>query len=735
MRNTGFGRMVASFRLLHFLSVAGFVLAGTLALLVSASSVALAAECPNAEDRTGASAGLPDCRAYELVSPADTGDQEAGSERAVNIVTSEGLLGWNSLSPIAPAGNGGGDVFLAQRTASGWQNTVIEQPGDSGDETFDLQAVTPDGSNMVVMGNLVGSTAAEFGLETTLLLRAADGSFTTVVPGSTQTANLGYDGGSSDLDTVVFNTSAQLVAGTETDAQQEAGQQQLYSWTGGTTSVVGLDSAGAPFTCGATIGNLASVTGVNAVSADGSTVFMQSSGNSCSSTSGPGPSEVYARIDGQRTVELSAPDPGVVDPNGTQPASFLGATPDGSTAYFLTSQELTSNDTNEEPDIYQWQTTDGGQTSTLTCITCGTEANTDANVQSGAVVSPDGSHVWFVARGQIDGQGVAEDPNLYVYNGKSVSLVTTQGPVGGLNHAGGETTPDGTHLLFQDSNDLTAFNSEGLQELYLVDDAASGPSAPVCVSCAPSGAVPTTDTLLDATQPNMSADGSEVFFTSENPLLPAAVNANADVKDVYEWNEGVLSLISSGTSQFSDILLGTDASGDDVFFSSDAQLVPQAVQDELAVYDARVGGGFSVATTQATTCSSADTCRGTGAVPAVPVAGTVGFVGPGDRTAAVSAAKTTTAKVRVTRTAVRGSSLRLTIEVPARGKLTIAGVDVKRLTKSAGRAGSYGLTVHLTGRAAKRLRQKRRLRVAVKVAYRPGSGKSSSASVSVTVKA
>ncbi len=64
-----------------------------------------------------------------------------------------------------------------------------------------------------------------------------------------------------------------------------------------------------------------------------------------------------------------------------------------------------------------------------------------------------------------------------------------------------------------------------------------------------------------------------------------------------------------GSNGFSSVgLLGTDASGGDVFFYTEDQLVPQDVDTDTDIYDARVDGGFPPPAA-APECSG-DNCQG-----------------------------------------------------------------------------------------------------------------------------
>ena len=122
--------------------------------------------------------------------------------------------------------------------------------------------------------------------------------------------------------------------------------------------------------------------------------------------------------------------------------------------------------------------------------------------------------------------------------------------------------------------------------------------------------------------PSMSDDGQLVFFQSPTALTPRALNdvpvnklGNSEslAANVYEWEAdgkgacvqpaGCVFLISDGldvketsaggrASASAVELVGSDATGANVFFSTDDPLVAQDTDTELDIYDARVGGGF-----------------------------------------------------------------------------------------------------------------------------------------------
>jgi hypothetical protein len=114
----------------------------------------------------------------------------------------------------------------------------------------------------------------------------------------------------------------------------------------------------------------------------------------------------------------------------------------------------------------------------------------------------------------------------------------------------------------------------------------------------------------------MSADGNEVFFDSFVPLVREDTNGRIDV---YEWQrmgtdgcahrEGCVHVLSSGSSNDNSYLIGSSASGSDVFFISRGQLSPADKNEYYDVYDAREDGVLPL---------SEATCEGTGCQGAAP---------------------------------------------------------------------------------------------------------------------
>ena len=194
-------------------------------------------------------------------------------------------------------------------------------------------------------------------------------------------------------------------------------------------------------------------------------------------------------------------------------------------------------------------------------------------------------------------------------------------PVGGEARA----TPGGSVFVFESAAPLAAFNNGGShfglekgggplrnQEIYRYDVAEGALS---CVSCPPAGIVPSGNAYLSHDYHNLdtatgghlnknngiSEDGGRVFFDTPDPLVPQDTNTRPlelnphpdplyleHGRDVYEWENGSIFLISTGTSDEDSYVGDNSSSGNDVFFSTSQGLAPGDTDGGYDVYDARV---------------------------------------------------------------------------------------------------------------------------------------------------
>jgi hypothetical protein len=104
----------------------------------------------------------------------------------------------------------------------------------------------------------------------------------------------------------------------------------------------------------------------------------------------------------------------------------------------------------------------------------------------------------------------------------------------------------------------------------------------------------------------VSEDGSRIVFATAEPLSPAAIN---DLANAYEWHEGSVSLVSTGSATRAVENPVISSSGRDVFFTTTQGLVPQDTDGQADVYDARLGGGFPPVPAEQQPCSG-DACQG-----------------------------------------------------------------------------------------------------------------------------
>jgi hypothetical protein len=623
--------------------------------------------CPNATLRSeNNSTELPDCRAYEQVSPVDKNGYDAGTISILPgyVAAEDGsALSFESYGAFAdPVGGSAINTYLNRRGSSGWTTQELSPPVSAENilNGFPLfPYFTPDLRYGVLQtpANLLLAPGATPNA-TNLYLR--DNS-----TGIYRTLNLGTGTGpgpdtefsvaamSVDGEHVLFESSAALTA----DAPP--GEYNLYEWSDGQLRLVTIGPGGTPIPAGGWIEarGFTSVT-THAMSEDGSRVVFKS-------REGGPLGQLYLYEDGQPTVEVSASHRSTPDPGGPGEVRFLGASADTSKIYFSDTEALTDDATPGHRALYRYDADTGG----LINLEANLGGAGAENTEGMGGISEDGSYVYFRTGSQ-----------LYLWhNGTNTLVGDVPGEVAELEayYTTYRVTGDGRYLTFQTPNRLTAYDNtdaltgEGDSEVYLYDAVLQRLT---CVSCNPDGLAPHGSSNFPGPprrpernlQPGASLDGA-VIFNSSDALVPNDVNGK---EDVYEWKNGGLYLISSGTSGDPSFYASASKSGDDVFFATREPLVASDRDQLLDVYDAHVGGGFPQPAHPGP-CEGAETCHGS-------ASSAPGFADPA--TAALAGARSLSPSARRLKAALKACK-----QKPKKARAKCRSKARKRFTKT-GRA-------------------------------------------------
>ncbi len=520
----------------------GAIVAFTLvAAVVIPAAPALAATgdgCPNEQLRqesnvdpaTGQpySVGLPECRAYEMVSPLDKQEHDAiefGSPDLAMTVSPDGdTVGWQSQGDFAGAENyqvqnfHPSNPYISQRDAGSWHTrsglppaSLIELPADTPGSLLPQDVLlSADLSAEVGCGFAVLRGGLGSGL--VCAARESDGSWLSTPSFDSLYGELSdrplVDGASADLASVVFQTSFDHFLPSDTTSTQCESVSKfcaLYEMSGiGGASPqlrqVDIDNNGN------TIGpeNEVAVGAIRgstyqAISQDGSTIFFTATPNA---SNGFGASTnvqtVFARVDGTSTVDISNPAPsectrcireaeeGKPESSEAKPAIYQGASADGSKVFFTTTQQLVNGDTDSTPDLYEYDFNNSPAHSLIQISGGGLgEPTPGAGAEVGGVVSisEDGSHVYFIGSGvlttlpnALDQTPIHGEKNLYGYdtdNGET-KFIGTLSPrdsidVGLEEGQGAQSTPDGRYLIFDTYAHLMGNDTNAGQAVYRYD--------------------------------------------------------------------------------------------------------------------------------------------------------------------------------------------------------------------------------------------------------------------------
>jgi hypothetical protein len=676
------------------------VLAPVALVWAGLAASASAEECANARFRTGPSASLPDCRAYELVTPVAKGGSPdlfafgRDADQAIPAPDGERIAVHLIFAKFEPNSGSGGSVsegetsgssYVFSRGASGWQMTSV-YPKGSGQTGYLPELFAPELTEVGVAA-LTSRTTFLPESEQSFGVGVSGGPYTPIAttptpPGESEQLREGLVGASADLSRILLRSADSALSSAESERIVAEGTVDgalnLYEWVEGQLRLVNLTTEGALVSsCGAMLGDGEYPEGHDmhrAVSEDGSKIFFtapESGGPEASSCQEP--AQLYMRVGGSKTVDVSAPAPGV-HLTERLPVVYDGASADGSKVFFSTEMRLTKDAQGTKPndwEFYEYDTEAPEGEERLKRISRGEEgtafSGAEGEVASGVagqgeglniVISEDGSTVYFMADGKLTSNAPLNPgvPSLYRYDTSDGSIHFVASVEKTSTSETMYTTPNGEFLLFPGHAVVGESRGAGHDELYRYDNADGGL---MCVSCGSSNAPaegettqPSIITSLFQTQDDtpelipMSNDGGYVFFDTTARLVPQDTNGTetslgeAPGQDVYEWEaegtggceltQGCTHLITSGESETESGLLGASANGSNVFFATHANLVAQDTDGYGDIYDARIGGGFPAPPPPPPVCSS---CQGVGSPPPLfSTPSSVSFVGAANPT-------------------------------------------------------------------------------------------------------
>ena len=295
------------------------------------ASVARADGCANAELRAqNNSTELPDCRAYEMVSPS----YKEGFAVVQQTFSDDGAVSFTSPGVFADGGIGSlENQYVAARSVTGWTTVAPNPPVGIYDTFVESGAVALSADLRWVLWKSTRRVAP-----------VDDGPYYYLVGPGGSVARVGAVGGalpslmatSGDLSHIVFQYG------------NNAGEPLFeFVGTGHTDPArpVTVDNDGQQFPTSCARG----------MSVDGRVIFF---GSGCGS-------QLWARVAGSATVAVSrsqctrsADDP--AGPcSGASTASYAGSAVDGSRVFFTTDQQLVNGDTDTSSDLYACDIPDG----------------------------------------------------------------------------------------------------------------------------------------------------------------------------------------------------------------------------------------------------------------------------------------------------------------------------------------------------------------------------------------
>ncbi len=591
-----------------------------------------AVSCPNESLRTGLSARLPDCRAYEQLTPSDKeGAQEPFTYGAkvvsAAVVGEDGEhVALESFAVNYGSGSGSGQspYFFSRSEGAegaGWLMRAGAPQPETGIGSVENQIYSANLTQMAFESAYApslfsGSPSVEY------KIGPAGGPYTIVVSmprkykteseQSSETDDEGWAAANGDFSKLVLGTLDRTLIGEEPTPTKSG--KDLYEYTaGGGLKQLNVHEVGGETvtigSCGAVVADGKEDpesshrdSGAHTISADGSRVFFEAvPGKNCSEAE-----NLYMRVNGTETVDVGA-------------YKFLGANGEGTRLLLEGARgELLGYDTE----------------------TKAVEHQSGAEVASAAELRLLG----IPARTEPDVDDTFARPRYTYWREPETASHIGQGDHDGKGQV--DRYDDVEHVV-ECVSCASSFDPEPKQPAFL--DSVDG--QPLV-----NGGLP------DARY--VSGDGEFAFFTTPAALVKGdddgevpieAGNAhegefgdNGDTtspsSDIYEWRaagvdgcaqvQGCLALITDGRGGYFNLLLGTADEGRDVVFYTRSVLssAGHGVEGSIGegnIYDARIGGGEAPPAARPVECE-ADACSTPPSAPNDQTPASLTFTGNGN---------------------------------------------------------------------------------------------------------
>lgn len=599
--------------------------------------------------------GLPDERAWELVSPpAKEGGEVFPLEPFVStpscLECKPGGFAYRYPVQSAPdgdriayqgepfssqSGTGNPNEYLSERTSEGWRTTALNPPLLEQNSLAGARAFSADLERDVLGQRSPSLTpAAPLGtanlyIQNTLSPSSLAPILQSAGPNVGDQMKVTFAGASANLDHVFFSADDALTEATASEpaAFYEPGRANLYESIDGVIRLINVLPGNESSVPGASFGE-PHMTGVRtealepAISADGEMVYW-------TAPSG----QVYVREDGVRTIEL--PD---------HSGGFTAASTDGRKVLLSDGHLLTVAEGGGTSEVDLTGGAGGflgivGESNDLSNFYFADEEalTTSPNLEGEHAVTGFGNiFSWSETSGEVTFVAAVGPAEVQEY-----ATDWAQSPV----ERTAQSSPDGGWLAFTTNRSLansannlgpcaknfgTEFVEAPCRNVFLYGAASR---RLVCASCSRSGEAPLGNSTLVRLeraspafkQPRYLTNAGRLYFDSPNRL--SAVDNNK-AEDVYEFESagsgtcaepsGCVELISSGTGRYDANLMEVDEDGENVFFTTRNQLTPRDTDGLVDLYDARERGGLASETANARSECQGEACQSPAPVTSLP---------------------------------------------------------------------------------------------------------------------